>query len=325
MREYTISEKEEGLTLYKYASRVLRKAQGGLIYKFLRNKNIELNGKKADSRRVLSAGDKVAFFLSDETFEKLHGSVFAEKGSDTDAESGASGIEEERILYEDDDYLFYDKPAGLRTQQDGSGKISLNDMLLSYTGYDGTDACRPSVCNRLDTNTSGIVLCGKSVRGLQALGRAVRERRIRKCYRGIVYGKLKKDMHLVSYIRDTGRDTGVEVSDMPKDGAREAILDVRLLAGGDNASYAEFDLVTGRKHQIRAQMAHIGHPLLGDIKYGRGITDCKGILRQMLHSYRTELPEDILSGMTVYAPVPADIEKCLKQKGIIWQPGTQGD
>ncbi len=306
MREYLISDSEAGLTLLKYSSKMLEHAPQNLIHKFLRNKNIELNGGKADGHKVLSAGDRVAFFLSDETFEKFHG-----RAEETIAYELT--LEPERVLYEDDDYLFYDKPAGLLTQKDASGKISLNDMLIAYTGKSGV--FRPSVCNRLDTNTSGIVLCGKSVIGLKKLTQAVRERRIRKYYRAVLSGRIDEDMHLVAFISPSDGEGKVHVSDRPTSGYKEIITDLEVIRRNDEATYAELALITGRKHQIRAQAAHTGHPVLGDRKYGvsNGRKEAK---RQMLHAYRIELPEDILDGMTVFAPIPADMEKCLVKMGL---------
>lgn len=312
MTEYIISKKEEGLTLFKYSSRILGSAPNGLIYKFIRNKNIELNRKKAEGGVILSAGDKVAFFLSDETFSKLRGE------SDTDDKKKtvheAESLEADRILYEDDDYLFYDKPAGLRSQSDGSGRLSLNDMLLAYTGTGENDACRPSVCNRLDTNTSGIVLCGRSVKGLQSINNAIREHRIRKYYRAILLGQVPGG-RMVSYISTDKEGNKVSISDTEKKGYKKIITDLSVIRSTDELTYAELHLITGRKHQIRAQMAHFGHPVAGDMKYGSRY-DPASAARQMLHSYRIELPEDILGGLTVFADIPADMRQCLMTAGI---------
>lgn len=306
MREYVISESEAGLSLLKYASKMLQNAPKGLIHKFLRNKNIELNGGRADAHRVLSPGDRVAFFLSDETFDRFH-------DAGEESISYELTLEPERVLYEDDDYLFYDKPWGLLTQRDASGRISLNDMLIAYTGKTGV--FRPSVCNRLDTNTSGIVLCGKSVTGLKKLTEAVRERRVRKYYRAVLDGCIDEDMHLVAFISASDGEGRVSVSDRPMSGYKEIITDLSVIRANEEATYAELALITGRKHQIRAQAAHIGHPVLGDRKYGAS-QEKKGPKRQMLHAYRVELPEDILDGMTVFAPVPADMERCLASSGL---------
>ncbi len=311
MREYTVSEKEEGLSLIKFSSRVLKEAPNGLLFKFLRNKNIELNGKKAESGAVLKCGDRVAFFLSDATFIKFHGHKADSAGGEEKKDSTPS-LEKDRILYEDDDYLFYDKPAGLKTQGDGSGRPSLNDLLLRYTGTEEESLCRPSVCNRLDTNTSGIVLCGKSVKGLQSLSLAIKEHRIRKYYRAVLKGRVEGG-GFVSFLSSSGDDNKVSVLDYPKNGYKEIITELQVIDGNADLTYAELCLLTGRKHQIRAQMAHIGHPVIGDRKYGR---EEKGASRQLLHSCRVSLPEDMLDGLTVTAPLPSDMERYLKRNGL---------
>ncbi len=316
MKEYTVSEKEAGLTLIRYSARVLKDAPNSLLHKFLRNKNIELNGKKADSGSMIQTGDKISFFLSDETFEKFHGLSSEDANRSDRSGDQAIRLENDRILYEDEDYLFYDKPAGLRSQSDGSGRLSFNDLLLAYLEYDSEDIIKPSICNRLDTNTSGIVLCAKSARGLQSLNQAIKSRKVRKYYRGIVAGQLKENKHLVSFIRPSDSENKVEVADTHKHGFKEVITDIRIIENGKLATYAEFDLITGRKHQIRAQMAHIGHPLIGDIKYGKKLQRLNFAKRQMLHAYRVELPDDILMGMTVFAPLPKDMEECMIKTGI---------
>ncbi len=340
MTEYIVSEKEEGLTLFKYAMRVLPEAPSGLIYKFLRKKNIELNGKRSDGRSELTAGDRIGFFLSDETFEKLGGKTKESHQLENDSQrTQAKGtehnkagrpdqmlsIENDRILYEDDDYLFYDKPAGLRTQSDGTGRISLNDLLLIYTGYDGSEVCKPSVCNRLDTNTSGIVLCGKSIKGLQMLNNAIRERRIKKYYRALLNGRFTDEekksfengrLHFVSYISKAEGDNKVKISAAAKSSYKEIITELVIIGEGHDITYAELELITGRKHQIRAQMAYSGHTVTGDIKYGTVEAGKIKAKRQMLHSYRTELPKEILDGLTISAPIPQDMRECLAIAGI---------
>ncbi|MBQ9606036.1 MAG: RluA family pseudouridine synthase [Lachnospiraceae bacterium] len=318
MKEFVISEKEEGLTLLKYASKTLGEAPRSLLYKFIRNKNIELNGKKCSGQDILRAGDRVVFFLSDETFEKFHSGHGSrglqdtlQKIKGTGSSPGHPSLEEARILYEDNDFLFYDKPAGQRSQSDSSGKVSLNDMLLSYTG--STGVFKPSVCNRLDTNTSGIVLCGKSVNGLKALNKAIKDHRIRKYYRTLLYGKIDKDLHLVSFISPSDKDNKVSISDEREAGYKEIFTDLSVISSDEMYTYAEVLLITGRKHQIRAQMAHIGHPVVGDIKYGKSEKRQNNVKRPMLHAYRTELPSEILDGLTVFAKIPEDMQKLIDQ------------
>ncbi|MCR5748463.1 MAG: RluA family pseudouridine synthase [Lachnospiraceae bacterium] len=297
MRHFIISKRETGLTLMKYASKQLSGAPAGLIHKFLRNKNIELNGKKATGKEVLSEGDKVSFFLSDDTFNNFH----LPKVKNSDERS----LDPEAILYEDEDYLFYNKPAGLRSQSDDSGRISLNDMLISYSGVEGV--FRPSICNRLDTNTSGIIICGKSVTGLKKLNQAIRDHKMRKYYRAIVTGIISETGQLTAYLKDDGNDNKVLVSDEDRNGYRKIITDVSVIKSGAGLTYAEIELITGRKHQIRAHMSHLGHPILGDMKYGSRVA----LKRQMLHSYRLKLPEEILNGLEIVAPIPKDMRSVI--------------
>ncbi len=281
----------------KYASKKLPAAPDGLLHKFLRNKNIELNSKKASGKETLSEGDIVGFFLSEETFERF--------GSEKPRIKASVTLDAASILYEDDDYLFYNKPAGVRSQSDNSRQTSLNDMLISYAGVSGV--FRPSICNRLDTNTSGIIMCGKSVSGLKKLNQAVRDHRMKKYYRAVMTGMIEEDMHLVSFLKTEDGENKVFISDIPQKGYREIITDVSVIKSGSGLTYAEIELITGRKHQIRAHMAHIGHPILGDMKYGSRVS----LKRQMLHSYRLKLPEDILDGLEIVAPVPSDMRKVI--------------
>ena len=303
MKEYIINTKEEGLTLLKYSFRILESAPQSLIRKFLRNKNIELNSRKADGSEKLKAGDSVKFWLSDDTFEK-----FSERLVEAASGAPKAELDKSRIIYEDDDFLFINKPAGILSQSDASGKTSLNDMLLSYIPSGA--AFRPSICNRLDTNTSGIVICGKSIKGLQIMDEAIKERRIEKYYRCLCSGVIEKDMHIEAYLKkDQGRNK-VDISDTPVKGAEKIITEVHVLERLQDASYLEIKLITGKSHQIRAHLAHTGHPLLGDMKYGKREKD---IGRQMLHAYRVRMPEDILHGMEITAPLPEDMSRVLKQ------------
>ncbi|MBQ9444028.1 MAG: RluA family pseudouridine synthase [Lachnospiraceae bacterium] len=318
MKEIGITHQEEGITVLKIASKILPDAPRSLIYKFIRNKNIEVNGARCKSGDVLKAGDKVLFFLSDETYDKLGGRRMITDGAGSDT----SGRQDEaffrsRIIYEDDDYLFFDKPAYLRSQRDASGRLSLNDMLLKHCGVSGP--VKPSICNRLDVNTSGIVLCGRSQKGLDRLNNAIKEHRIRKFYRALLFGRIDNDLHLTAYISQSDKDNKVSISDRypgKNDGYRECITDIRVIEATDDITYAEIQLVTGRKHQIRAHTAHIGHPVIGDIKYGDKKSRVISAKRQMLHASRVELPDDILDGMTICSAIPQDIKELLLRYGF---------
>ena len=313
MREFRISEQEAGIRLVKYAGKLLGEAPASLIHKFIRNKNIELNHKRCREDDLLKAGDMVELFLSDETIDKFSGGSMAFYAGDT------KSLDPKRILYEDDNYLFYNKPPGLITQSDKTGRISLNDMLIAYTGTKGV--FRPSVCNRLDTNTSGIVLCGRSLEGLKTLNSLMANRSrqdgrskgrgIRKIYRALVIGRVDDEMTIRSWQR-INRDNTVSVYDSEGEGLKEMVTLIRPITSGERLSYIECELITGRKHQIRAQLSHIGHPVAGDRKYGSRPDPSKAS-RQMLHAYRIIMPDEVLDGLTVTAGIPDDMQRIIEE------------
>ncbi len=294
MKKYIISEKEEGITLLKYCIKMLPLSGQGMIRKFLRNKNVELNGKKSDGSDRLKKGDTVSFFLSDETFDKFHG---VEKSGET-----FRSLVSARIVYEDDDFLIYDKEAGLLSQSDKTGELSVNDMLLAYAGKTGSFS--PSICNRLDRNTSGLILAGLSLKGTAALDEAIRSRRIKKYYLCICEGKFENEGPAKLFLKkDEARNISV-ISDVEKPGFDPIETDFRIIKAGNGFSLLEAELITGKPHQIRATLSFLGHPIVGDKKYGAAKGKAK---RQLLHAYKLVFPKDILDGKTFEAKLPDDM------------------
>ncbi|MBQ7463529.1 MAG: RluA family pseudouridine synthase [Lachnospiraceae bacterium] len=303
MKDYIISEKEEGMTLLKYSFRLLPGAGQGMIRKFLRNKNIELNSKKAGGNEILKAGDRVSFFLSDGTFAKFHGSQ--------KTVSDAKPLEKERIIYEDEDILIYNKEAGELSQSDSSGAVSVNDRLLSYSKPDG--AFTPSVCNRLDRNTSGLILCGLSSKGLQTLTAAIRDRQLKKYYLAVCEGRFEKEGPAKLWLRKDESKNISRISDTEKPGYDPVETIFTIIKTTEDATLLEAEIVTGKPHQIRASLSHLGHPIVGDLKYGAK----KGMAkRHLLHAVRIVFPPDILDGRTFEAPLPYDIRNyIIENKG----------
>ena len=314
MKEYTITHNEAGQRLDKYIAKILSLAPMSFHYKMLRKKNITLNNKRADGKEKLSEGDVVKFFLSDETFDKFCKKQTVSKKAELKptpsfADSGLI------ILYEDDDIIALDKPVGMLSQKARATDISVNDYLLSYLGRDKTFT--PSICNRLDRNTSGIILCGKSMTGSRELSRMLKDRSLSKYYRCIVLGQLAED-NLTGYIKKdekTNKVTFREHEFAGGDRIETAWRPVRTLnVCGKECTELEVHLITGKTHQIRGHLAGIGHPILGDYKYGnRGINDaCKkefGFCSQLLHAYRVEFPDYLsglpnCSGLVITAPLP---------------------
>lgn len=226
------------------------------------------------------------------------------------------------VLYEDDDYLILNKPPGLLTQKAAPGDVSLNEWMIGYLlaqkqiPPEELSFFRPSVCNRLDRNTSGIVLCGKSLAGLQYLGKCVRERSIGKYYRAICVGALREAAAIHGYlVKDTARNRVTVSAVPPAENASLIHTAYSPVAVTDAFTLLEVELVTGKSHQIRAHLASMGHPLAGDRKYGsesvnRTLKKQFGLEHHLLHACRVTFPEagpgsgQRLSGRTVCAPCP---------------------
>lgn len=338
MQLVTIGGNQAGQRLDKFLRKLLPEAGTSFLYKMLRKKNITLNGRKVEGSELLSQGDKVCFFFSDETFDKFAGkkgmaekfaptlksettmkSPMTMKSETTDFHKISLHKEYSRayqelkgvkVIYEDEHMLILDKPAGILTQKASGGDISMNEWMIGYlldrdpSLADELDTFRPSVCNRLDRNTSGLVLCGKSLAGLQFLSRCIRERSIRKFYRTIcvgrikepalVQGYLKKDMSrnrvIVNTVPTESHSQNAALTEPPKEKNDHPAVNkdnspiVSRISPGDSGEYIEtayrpicvsekytlleVELITGKPHQIRAHLAGFGHPLIGDFKYG---------------------------------------------------------
>ena len=198
MKLITVHEQEEGQKLLKLLGSYLKEASGGFLHKMLRKKNITLNGKKADGSEKLKAGDEIRLFLSDETYEK-----FAGKQQTAKEQFPTAKLD---ILYEDSHVLLVNKPAGMLTQKAAYKDVSLNEYVLGYLSKSGQwspeeKAFRPSVCNRLDRNTSGIVICGKSMIGLQRMAELLQDRSLHKYYLCLIHGAMKEGQRLEGWLR----------------------------------------------------------------------------------------------------------------------------
>ncbi|MCR5002667.1 MAG: RluA family pseudouridine synthase [Lachnospiraceae bacterium] len=301
MKEYIIGPGDEGIRLDKQLLKILNNAGSGFVYRMLRKKNITLNDRKASGNEHLSSGDVIKIFLSDETFEKFSGK---NKTDELRAEDKAqvSGSINEIIIHEDEDLLIVNKPSGLLTQKAFAQDISLNEMCLSYLTDKGEISdetlkmFKPSVCNRLDRNTSGIVIFAKNYRAASTISRALKERTIHKYYLCIVKGRVNKEGRETAYLVKDIRSNRVRVSDTDEKGASVINTLYRPLRTADGYSLLEVELITGKSHQIRAQMAHIGHPLIGDYKYGDkklndDLKDRFNISSQVLHAYKLVIPD----------------------------------
>lgn len=339
MRELTIKPNEAGQRLDKFLAKYMPLAPKSFFYKMMRKKNITLNGKKAAGQERLSEGDKVKLFLSDETVEK-----FSEKDTVLHRRI-VSGMELD-ILYEDTHTIFINKPAGMLSQKASKDDVSLVEYLNGYLLEQGQitekelRTFRPSVCNRLDRNTSGIVAAGKTLPALQQLSAMFRERSMKKYYLCLVAGQVSNGGHIRGYLTKDPHTNRVSFSEKSKTGAAEIETEYRPLCAGDGVTLLEVHLITGKTHQIRAHMASQGHPIIGDYKYGdRRINDRYraeyGLTSQLLHSVRLCIPVcggalSAVSGRTITAPLPENFvriceDKKIQRSCLQWPHGVQED
>lgn len=321
MKEFIVSQAQAGQKAVKYCMKILPQAQPSFLHKMMRKKNITRNGKKLDGSDILNAGDCIRFFFADETFAKFAAHGQAQTLARTGQPAFAPhGLQKERIIYEDADVLLYDKPTGMLSQKAKPGDVSLNEYFLQYLLESGQldieqlNVLKPSVCNRLDRNTSGLVICGKSYRGLTAMNEMLKERSLRKFYRCIVAGQMSEPVLVHGYLKKDETGNKVEIRPNHFAGAAYIETEIKPLQTGSSFSLAQIHLITGKTHQIRAHLAYLGHPIVGDHKYGdRAVNDRLrreyGLEYQLLHAYKLEFPEDVqtlpqLAGRSFHAPLP---------------------
>ena len=284
------------------------------MYKMLRKKNITLNDKKATGSELIREGDIVKCFFSDETFDKFSGKEVTDTHSATkesaneytNAYNTLKGI---KVLYEDTHILLLDKPAGVLSQKANPADISLNEWMIGYLLHtkavteDSLKHFKPSVCNRLDRNTSGLVICGKTLLGSREMSRILKDRSLQKYYRTYVHGHLEGEKTLEGYHSKNSKNNQVKVlfTKPISDASEYDVITTayRSLEAKEQYSYLEIELITGKTHQIRAHLAAIGHPIVGDRKYGDAIksnateysTHKHYPKYQLLHAYRIVFPK----------------------------------
>ena len=293
MKLITVHKQEEGQRLVKLLGAYLKEAPNSFFYKMLRKKNITLNGKKADGTEKLKCGDEIRLFLSDETYEKFAGKVQPKE---------KFPMAKLNIVYEDSNVIFINKPAGMLSQKSVPSDVSLNEYLLGYLEKSGqwkqeeSKAFRPSVCNRLDRNTSGLVICGKSMAGLQQMAALLKDRSLHKYYLCLVKGVMTESQHLEGYLLKDENSNQVKIFQKETEGAAHIITEYEPLYTEGETTLLKVTLVTGKSHQIRAHLSSIGHPIIGDPKYGdRKVNaffrETHGIKNQMLHAWKLTFPE----------------------------------
>lgn len=293
MKEFKIGKNEAGQRLDKYLKKLLPDAGTSFLYKMMRKKNIVWNGKKADGSEKLSEDDMINIYFSDETIKKFMGTANS-YGKIPDCRLD--------IIYEDEDILLINKPSGMLSQKAKPEDVSANEYIIAYLLATGQlsemelKTFKPAVANRLDRNTSGILIAGKSLHGLQEMSALLKDRTIKKYYRCIVSGCMMEPADLKGYLKKD--ETTNQATVVLKESADAKYIETayRPIKWDTEKTLLEVHLITGRSHQIRAHLASIGHPIIGDHKYGNPSVNRKWenvcrIRSQLLHAYRLEFPD----------------------------------
>lgn len=319
MQEIIVSPNEADQRFDKLLAKYLNEAPKSFIYKMLRKKNIVLNGKKATGNEKLVVGDQIKLFLADETIEKFSKVAIQKTKQMID------------ILYEDENILLINKPVGMLSQKATEKDESLVEHVISYLLDSGQlkesdlRSFKPSVCNRLDRNTSGLVVAGKSLAGLQKMGELFKERSMRKFYCCLVVGEVCEKQYVKGFLYKNEQTNKVTVEKKEFKGSLPIETEYRPIWSSGKITLLEVHLITGRTHQIRAHLASQNHPIIGDYKYGlKRINDSfkekYKLESQLLHAYRLEMPIlkepfQNISEKHFVAPIPKLFDKILKEEG----------
>lgn len=321
MRSIIITEKEAGQRLDKFLGKYMGKAPKSFLYKMLRKKNIKLNDKKAEGSEKLQASDEIKLYLSEETIQNFCEEVSIEK-----VEGNLD------IIYENDHILIINKPAGVLSQKAKKEDVSLIEYITTYLLESGQitsetlKSFHPGVCNRLDRNTSGIIIGGKTLYGLQTMSALLKERNIGKYYQCIVKGKVTKKQAIEGYLTKNKNHNKVMITKEKTEGADFIQTEYEPISYNEEFTLLKVKLLTGKSHQIRAHLHSIGHPIIGDGKYGDVPTNKKlrkiyKLKHHLLHSYQLVFPEfteklEDISEKVIEAPLPEYFENLIRELGL---------
>ena len=328
MQEIKIESSSEGQRLNKFLGRYLDNAPQSFLYKMLRKKNIKYNNGKADGSEILKAGDRIQIYMSDDTICNFRKdgmiplmSTSDHKFENIDSNDGNTArelsspkqnpLKQIPILYENEDVLILNKPSGILSQKAVASDYSLNEQIVEYYKWKGGSLSlfTPSVCNRLDRNTSGIILAGMTLKGTQMLSHVLKARTIDKYYLTIVCGTVARATTIKGFLCKKKNHNQVVIFRTKEEALANGYQEAAFIetqyqplahgkSGKEDFTLLKVKLVTGKTHQIRAHLKSVGHPIIGDGKYGLKsvnayIKSAFGIRHQLLHAFYIRFPEDI--------------------------------
>ena len=299
MKEFTIGKNDAGQRLDRWLSKTMPLLPPPLAQKYLRLKRVKVNGKGAKRDYRLITGDLLQLYINDEFFDRP-----------TEENAFLSVFKPNlNILYEDENLLLVDKRPGLVVHPDESERINTLITHIQAYLYQKKEwspyqehSFTPALCNRIDRNTGGIVIAAKNAETLRIINEKIRDREIEKNYLCIIHGEISpKDGKLENFLLKDEAKNQVSIHSRPLPGGKTAITHYRTLGSSKKLSLLECRLVTGRTHQIRAQLAHAGHPLLGDGKYGKEAQNKPyGRTHQALYSYKLTFSFSTDAGILTY-------------------------
>lgn len=310
MRELIVGSNDAGQRLDKFLTKAVPALPQTLLYKYIRLKRIKVNGKRSEIRYKLALGDKLSLYINDVFFERPKAPVLS--------------WGELSVVYEDENLLVADKPAGLLCHEGReAGEDTLIARIQAYLVRTGAyrpeaeHSFAPALCHRIDRGTSGLVIAAKTAEALRVLCEKIKLHEIQKTYLCIAVGKFqKKSGRIQNYLYKNEAQNRVYAHDRMIPGARTAETRYEVLDFQDGLSLVKVALITGRTHQIRVHMAGLGHPLLGDSKYGiEKINRQYRARSQMLQAYRLqfrfsgESPLDYLNGREITSPTPLSFQQ----------------
>lgn len=326
MREIIINKNEAGQRFDKLLFKYFNAAPASFVYKMLRKKNITLNNKKSDGKDKLAVGDCVKIFMTDETIDKFRSS------KNIEASGKATHKISLDVVYEDENVIIVNKPAGVLSQKAKKNDISMNEYIIKYLldtkqlSENELETFKPGICNRLDRNTSGLLIAGKSLLGLQVMSDMLKDRTFGKYYITVVSGEINGKTKIKGYLTKDSKYNKVKIYDKPLKESSYIETEYECLKTNGKYTILKVKLITGKPHQIRAHLASVRHPIIGDTKYGRADINeifrkkC-GVKYQLLHAWQLkfdEMPDELkkLKQKTFEAKIPQLFENVFSEIGL---------